>query len=343
VRGRIAALTQQAVAGVDASGKPFRHEVLEVAGFTLEDAPPDLRKAEMEIGAGRFDKAVAYCQAALEQVESGKCRELNRQFVLRMLARAERARGKLDAGLKALKTLRDACGDCRLRADAYRDAVEIAREKKDPAALEAVLAEMAAEPEPLAGLATLERGKTKLAETDADGALELFRRLAAASGQPYVREARVWILRALSLQGKKEELEAACRQAAATGEEAGIALAQAANAYLAELAVERAGGAPDADKKAEAAREAATLASRALSHGPPPAGEESADHARALLAAARANLELAGRAERPEGKQHYRNRALGYFQEAARLHRGSEWAKTAEAEIAKLAPAAGGQ
>lgn len=330
LKGRVVALTSDRISLVDESKKSVSFKESEVASFTLDDPPPGLRQAELDASARQFERAVSGYQEALKEVAAGKSRQLHNQFIYLKLARAHRAAGDLNTALETLRTLRKVCGDCRLRLDAFRESIDIAREQKDRLSLEKVLEEMKAEPEPTSRLAELERAKIKLDDSDPAGAQEILERLGADLERPHAAEARLWSLRALRSLKRMEDLEKACR--AILESRAGVtsSLRQAAGSTLGEILLERVKEDP------ATLREALLASAQAVSAGPPAGEEPAEDYVRALMAAGRACQLLAAGAAQPGPKQHYLNRAQGYYGEVTRSYRQSDWAKRAAEEMARL-------
>ena len=285
-----------------------------------------LRQADRAVSARDFQKAVTAYQSALDELKEAPGRSSERDVIRLRLARAQRSAGDLEAALNSLGVLRRSCEDPGLRAEAFTESVETAKEKKDRPALEKALADMSSQPEPLAGLAALEKGRILYQDSSFSEALAIFQEL-AASDRPCAPEAAVYRIRCLRALKKNEDLDAACREALGADKPASPALLQAAGSHLAELIFEK-----SKDGRA-AVREALLISARAASAGPPSRDDAAEDYVRALLVEARCYLALASTAEAPAAKETYGERAAGLYREVASSYRGTRGTEEAEAAL----------
>lgn len=315
-------------------------EYAKVASWTLDSPPARLRQGDAALAARDLEGALAAYRGALAEIEAGKAREVHRQFVYQKIASAANARGDAAGALEALKTLRERCGDCRLRDDSYAQGIDIARSVKDRGALETILLEMRGEPEPLRGRADLELARARYEASSFDEALSLFADLAARSGQPYVPEAVIGRIRTLRALERTADLTTAAR-AALDAEAAPPALIQAAGAALGEVLLLEA---KTANAGAGPGREAYLAFAKAISAGPPSSEEGAEDYGRALVGGARASLLLSRQAKKETEKGALRKRASGYWAEASTSCSKIEAVKAAAKDLAELDsnPAGGG-
>src|SRR5687767_9168091 len=87
-----------------------------------------LRQADRAMTARDFPKAAAAYQSVLEEMKS---RGSERELIQLKLSRAQRSAGDTAAALESLAGLRRASSDPRLRAEAFHDSIEMAKEAKD--------------------------------------------------------------------------------------------------------------------------------------------------------------------------------------------------------------------
>lgn len=328
VKGRITRLTSRDLAYTD-GGKNFTLQKAEYTEVVLADPPPSLPRANTARGEQRWEKAFAWYEEALKEVASNKRPDLHKQFIFWDWADALRGKGDADGAMNMLQRLRKECGDCHLRADAYRRALEYAK-AKGATPYRAILEEMRAEPEPLGGEAELELANIAFAGAAYEEALALYAKLSAKPEASYAAAARLGVFRCLKALKRTADLEALCQKVLADKGDGAPALAQAAGAWTARSMLQKAG------KDKAKVRDAFLVAARAIAVGPPDRRDEAEDYVDALRVAAKCAAILGENSAGAEQKAEYRARAAGYLTEIVRVYKGSEWAESAQQELKEL-------
>jgi tetratricopeptide (TPR) repeat protein len=331
LKGRMASLRRGQLSYKDASGQEVFLRPSQVASVVLDDAPAGVRQGDEALRRKDFDRAIKCYDEALPEIAAGKSRDINRQFVQRKLALAWRAKGKLEAALNELKKIRAESKDAYLREESFELSLEVAGQKEDRHALEAIIDEMVSDTEPIHGRGELELAKMLLRDSSADEAQKVLGRLAEKVDMPYAAEAQLLNLRALRMLGRAEDLRSAAR-GLATSSALDPSLGQAAHAALAWALLEGAG----ADRKT--LRAALSESLKALSYGPPSKNDSGQDHAIALLSAGRANAALAKAASKREIAEVLKARADSYYHDLIQTYGATEWGKAARKELAELGP-----
>ncbi len=332
VKGRIVKLDAKGLT-YETGGKQTNLTNEQFQDFTLGDPPSFMRDGDKAARANDWDKAISFYATGVGDIDKHPRKDIFKQFLYWNLAKAHRAKKDFDKALAALKSLRKECGDCRLRKDSWNESLDIAR--GDKAKITIILNEMKSEPEPMKGTAELELAKIQFESNDFKGAKDVFSRLAGNSSQPYAGSAAVWNVRCLKALKETSALESACKSALANRAGLTPSLLQAAAGALGDVLYEKAQSDP------KLLREALVAYAQAIAAGPPPAGETPSDYTNALLNAGRSYVKLAGSAK-PESMLNYQGRARGYFSELIRFYKNTEWARSAEADLAALDAAGAG-
>lgn len=329
VKGKITKLSAQSVTYTDSSGKTATAKRDEVRDIALGDSPSLLTKANQYAAAKNWERALNLYSSLINEAQQNKMRDLHKQFILYNWALSLEAKGDLQDALAKLKDLRKECGDCWLRPDSFRKSIDIAR-RVGEAALQDALTEMKSEPEPTGSEAELELAKLKYARGQHEEANAVFTRLAAKTGAPYAAEARLWSLRALRSLQRFDELEMTCGKILSDKTSASPALLQTASACVGAALLKKAGS--DRNR----VRDALMACAQAIAVGPPAAKDQAEDYAVSLINAARCYILLGNGSDRDEVKEDYRGRATVYLTEVIRAYRDTEWASTAQKELAVL-------
>jgi len=328
VKGRISRLTSKDLTYSE-GGKAVTLRRGEYTEVVLADPPPSLPRANTARGEQRWEKAFAWYEEALKEVASNKRPDLHKQFIFWDWADALKGKGDADGALNMLQRLRKECGDCHLRPDAFRRALEFAK-AKGATPYRAILEEMRAEPEPLGGEAELELANIAFTGAAYEEALGLFTKLSAKPEAAYAAAARLGIFRCLKALQKTADLEALCQKVLADKGDGAPALAQAAAAWTARSMLLKAG------KDKAKVRDAFLIAARAIAVGPPDRRDEAEDYVEALRVAAKCSSILGETAAGAEQKAEYRSRAAGYLTEIVRVYKGSKWEESAQQELKEL-------
>ncbi len=329
LKGKITKLSSTQVLMVDTSSKSHTLKNEDVRDVKLGDTPSTLNRANQAAQQKNFDKALTLYEAALTEIGQNKDREpLHKQYLYYNWAVTLDQKGEADQALGMMKRLRMECGDCRLRLDSFRTGLAIAR-KLDDAKVNEILEEMKAEPEPIGSEAQVELARSHYRKGDYGGAQSAYERLSTNSNTGIADEGKLGILRCLRALRKMDDLKAACGKY--TGDRATVspALYQAGCSGLAEAMWKDAGG----DKTK--VREVLVMCAQAISVGPPAARDQAEEYAQALLIAGRCSLKLSEAAEKPEAKNEYKSRAIGYWSEVMR-YGGTPWAEAAKKELGAL-------
>lgn len=336
VRGQVTRIDADSVACTDESGKGQALRGADVVDIALADAPSGLLEGDRAFAARDWGKAAAQYQKALDDVAQKKCRDFHKPVLYLKLARAHRAGGNFESALGILKKLRDECGNSRQRRDAYVEALEIARGKKDEAGVSQLLGDMKKETGPLRDEAEIEIARDLYTRGNFAEARQAFGRLISRPAS-LGAEAKLWHLRCLRELKNDAELETACKAVLGDPASSTPALRQAANVSLGMMLWAKA----QSDKTQ--IRESLQAFRRAVAVGPPPKEESPDDYALALLEAGRCHLLLARATSVPEGKQELQAIATGYLTELTRYYRSTSWGKDAAKELASLASGGKGE
>jgi hypothetical protein len=326
VKCKITKLTAQTVVYTDAAGKTVTVKNEEVKDVVLGDLPPMLKRALDAVRDKNWTKAEPHLDEAQKALAAEKRRELHAPNLVYAWALLLEGKKDLDGALRKLKELRAEFGDCRIRPESWRKSMEIARAQGE-ASLMAVLTEMKAEPEPTGSEAELQMARMKYAKAAYEEAHAGFTKLAGGS-TPNAGEAKIWVLRSLRSMGRTAELEAACAKFA--GDRSVGGLFQAANAGIGQALLAKAG----TDKMK--IHDAYLAFAAAISIGPPHQAEQGEDYALAVIGAGQCCLRMAQAVTEPEAKEEYKRKAGQYWTEVARSYKGTDWAATAQKELAAL-------
>jgi tetratricopeptide (TPR) repeat protein len=328
MKGKVTGLTAKNVIIVEAGNKSTALKAEDVASITLGEPPPSLLKADQAIAGGDINnRTMTLFDAALKEIGEKKAREFHKQYVFLSWAEALQKKASTQEALDMLKRLRTECGgDCFLRAESWRRSKEIARGKGQEL-YESVLKEMKDEPEPVASEAELEMARIKYDRGDYEAALALFDHIAAAGG-PMARDAMLWQLRCLRQLKKEGPLESLCGKILGDRQNNSASLLQSAGATVAALQL------PKVGKDKGKVRDVLMNCLQAIAMGPPQGKEEGEDYALALITGADCYIILSRDLEKPEAKEDYRNRAIGYLREVKSHYRGKMGDEAAKKIIA---------
>jgi tetratricopeptide (TPR) repeat protein len=326
VKGKVIRAGAQTVTYTDATNKTQTLKTSDIGedGIVFGDEPPSLPRAKVASGEGKAEKALTLFQAALQEIETKKLREINKAPLFYQWSIFLRDRGDVEGALAMFSRLRKECGDCHLRPHSYWKSIELAR-RKGVEAHKAILQEMKAEPEPLAGEAEMALADLAFTGGTYEEALPIYTRLSGNSGASYVAEAKLGVFRCLKALRKTADLETFAKRVL-DDRTAPPSLQQAAGAWAAALLLEKAA------KEKPRVRDAILAAAKAIAIGPPEKREDAEDYVSALRVAAKGYALLAVDAPKPEQKQEYKSRASGYLTEIIRVYKGTPWAESAEQE-----------
>ena len=330
VKGRVTRASFQTVMFTDAQGKAVTLKGTEVSDIIFGDEPPSLPRAKLAWSEGpqKFDKAAQLFDDALKEIEGKKHRDLNKAPVLFNWGLFLAERGDVDASLAMLKRVRAECGDSWWRPESYRRAIDIAKPKGVETQV-AILNEMKAEPEPLGSEAEMGLAEIAVGRNDFEEALAIYTKVSGIPSSPHAEAGKLGVFRSLKKLNKKSDLDSFA-QRLSTDRDASPALLQAAAAWAATSALEKAG------KDKTRLRDVIVSAGKAIAMGPPERKEDGEDYVAALRVAAKAYGALAGDAAKPEHKQEYKERAARYLTEIVNFYRGTPWAETAQLELDAL-------
>jgi hypothetical protein len=328
IRGLVSRIDADGLAITDTGGKAVTLKTEEFTAVTLGDTPPGLSSADRAISDRDFRRAAELCKSALDDVAKGKARPLHKPDILLKLAKALRSSNDETGALDTLRTLRSECGSCPQRRDAYREALEIARNRKDDGAIRQILGDMKNEPEPLKGEAEMEVAVDAYAKGEYAAAQQGFAAVASRSDSTRAPAGRAGVMRCLRALKKMDELEAICKTVLAGPSSGPLFLRQAAYASQGAIFLAKA----EAGEK-DKLREALHAFLKAVAIGPPAREEPQDDYAFSLMSASRCYVLLSQAATAPEARQEYKNWSTGYLTEVARSYRTTEWGKMAEKEL----------
>jgi len=328
IRGVVSRLDADGLSITDTGGKAVTLKTEEFTAITLGDTPPGLSSADRAVSDRDFRRAAELYKSALADVSNGKARPIHKSDILLKLARALRASNDEAQALDTLRTLRSECGNCPQRRDAYREALEIARSRKDDGAIRQVLGDMKNEPEPLKGEAEMEVAADAYAKGEYAAAQQGFAAVASRSDAPRAAAGRAGVMRCLRVMKKMDELESICKTVLAGPPSGPLFLRQAAYASQGAIFLAKA----EAGEK-DKLREALHAFLKAVAIGPPAREEPQDDYAFSLMSASRCYALLSQAATAPEARQEYKSWSTGYLTEVARSYRTTEWGKMAEKEL----------
>ena len=328
IKGKVGNVASTGVTYTDLAGKTGTAKPEDVLSVTLADAPAALAKADAASAEMNFVRAINLYQVALEELQSKKGRPVHKQFILFNWAAALNGNKAPAEALEMFKRLRSECGDCFLRGESFRRSLEIARQQ-DSEVLEKVLAEMKIEDGINGQRAEYELAKLMYKKGQHDAAAPVFGKYSNMKSYPETDEASLWYLRCLRAQKKTGELETLCNRVLAD-KSSPPALAQAAGASLAEIQAKA------LDKDKTKARDVLMTCVGAISLGPPASKEEGEDYALALVIGGRCYVLMANAVEKPDAKEDYKSRAIGYYREAQKAFKGTPMADLATKELVAL-------
>jgi tetratricopeptide (TPR) repeat protein len=227
-----------------------------------------------------------------------------------------------------LKRIRTECGaDSWWRPQSWRKSVDIAK-GQGIEAQKAIYDEMKSDPEPLGSEAEMGLAEIAVARNENDEALALYQKVGANTSSPHAETAKVGAFRMLKTLKKTGELDS-YSQRLLSDSTTSPALQQAAGAWVATSLLEKAG------KDRGRIRGAIQAAAKAIAMGPPYGRDDAQDYVAALRVAAK-GWALLGADAKPEVKEEYRQRALGYLTEIVRAYKDTPWAESAKLEMQAL-------
>ena len=329
IKCRVQKASYTSVTYTDSKGVSTTLKASEVADIRFGDEPQAFQSAKNARGNAQPDKAAVRFEEALKEIETKKQRvEFNKAPLFFEWGDFLAERGSVPEALAMLKRIRTECGpDSWWRPQSWRKSVDFAK-GQGIEAQKAIYDEWKSDPEPLGSEAEMGLAELAVSRNEHDEALALYQKVGSNTSSPHAETAKVGAFRMLKKLDRKSELDS-YSQRLLSDSTTSPALQQAAGAWVATSLLEKAG------KDRARIRTAIQAAAKAIAMGPPYGRDDAQDYVSALRVAAK-GWALLGADAKPEVKEEYRQRALGYLTEIVRAYKDTPFAESAKLEMQAL-------